>query len=204
MKSRFWDKVASNYDNNTDKVFKSANEKVLTRITKYYNEEYNVLEIGCGTGYFTVEVAKAVKVIDAFDISEKMLQIARAKSEEYKIDNINWILGDIQSLDKQKKYDIILAFNLLLYLEQPKLFIQTVYDRLPEGGYFITVTDCLQEKFRIINPIQKLLSKLGILPRMNFWVIKNLTDMMKQVGFTIVEEENVHTIPVNYFVVARK
>jgi 2-polyprenyl-3-methyl-5-hydroxy-6-metoxy-1,4-benzoquinol methylase len=48
-------------------------------LTKHLNQGQNVLELGCGTGYFTRELAVTGAQITAIDISPDLLEIARAE-----------------------------------------------------------------------------------------------------------------------------
>lgn len=57
----------------------------------------NVLEIACGTGFWTAMAADVAKHILAIDISEKMLAIAKAKSLPNK--RVKFCTGDAYSLD---------------------------------------------------------------------------------------------------------
>lgn len=53
----------------------------------------SILDIGCGTGSFSIHVAKSCQKVYAIDISLPMLSFARAKSVSENLDNIEFIHG---------------------------------------------------------------------------------------------------------------
>ena len=52
-----------------------------------------VMDIGCGTGEFSIAAARNCGSIIAIDISDKMLEYAELKSKRNNINNINYIKG---------------------------------------------------------------------------------------------------------------
>ena len=58
----------------------------------------NVLEVACGTGYWTEKIAKAANMITAVDISDETLEIAREK--RIKGAEVKFIQGDAYNLQE--------------------------------------------------------------------------------------------------------
>lgn len=58
--------------------------------------EDHVVEIGCGVGRITRELANRCAIVDALDVSESMLDLARQHNAE--MANVQWLLGDGSSL----------------------------------------------------------------------------------------------------------
>ncbi len=204
MSTNFWDKQAKKYDKSTNKVFGEANKRIVRNTKKYCDLNMQMLDIGCGTGLLTLPMSKYVKHIDAIDFSEKMLLEAKNNSQQMKVNNIEWINNCIEQVDLNNNYNIITAFNVLLYVDDIEKFLKDVYNRMDDNGYFISVTDCYNEKKSILNPMTRILIRLGVIPKMHFFSVNELTSIIKRAGFSIIEEENVHYSQVNYYVVAKK
>ena len=70
-------------------------------------EELTVIDIGCGTGAFTVHAAKYFKKIIAIDVSPEMLTIAESKAESKGIRNIEFINSGFLQFTPTEQVDII-------------------------------------------------------------------------------------------------
>lgn len=62
-----------------------------------------VLEIACGTGYWTEKIAQTATSILATDIGEKVLEVARAKKISAK--KVTFLLSDLFELNLKSKYE---------------------------------------------------------------------------------------------------
>ncbi len=102
-------------------------------------EKPNILEIGCGGGYFTEYLLKynpGLK-IDALDISLEMIEGAKTRLKEWK-KNINFICEDGSDFLEQcgKSYDLILSsWTVHNFSWQEKIkFFKNILGRLSKGG----------------------------------------------------------------------
>ncbi len=75
--SRFWDRHAKGYAKRPV-ADQTAYEKKLKVTQDYLRPDMDVLELACGTGTTALLHAPFVKHILAIDISDGMLEIARA------------------------------------------------------------------------------------------------------------------------------
>lgn len=72
-----------------------------------------VLEVCSGTGRLTIPLKKAGLDITGLDLSDSMLETARAKASAENLD-LTFLKGDMRSFELDKKYDIIfIPFNSL-------------------------------------------------------------------------------------------
>ncbi len=205
MRTNLWDKLAGGYDKNTEKKYSDANLKTLNASFGYCTAENRVLDFGCGTGVFTLEMAEKVKEVAALDTSAKMLEIARSKADASNIGNIKWLQSSVLDVDfVPETFDIVTAFNILLYLPNKEDCLIKLRELLKPGGVFISVTDCLGEKAPFHNKAALLLSRLGLFPYIEAFTTDGLRTFIESSGFEIVFSENVYTSPPNYFVAARK
>ena len=108
LKSHF-DEMALTYD-------KTALLQFTSQETDFVVEELDlpigssILDIGCGTGRHSIELAKRGYSVTGIDISEKMLDIARAKAAEEKV-KIDWIIDDARGFKSKKKFDGAISFS---------------------------------------------------------------------------------------------
>ena len=77
------------------------------KILKKYFENRNVLEIACGTGYWTETISETSLKIVAVDINNEVLEAAKTKKYGC---NVEFIQDDVYKLDKIKgQYDSLFA-----------------------------------------------------------------------------------------------
>ncbi|MDC3424350.1 methyltransferase domain-containing protein [Aquibacillus sp. 3ASR75-11] len=72
-----------------------------------------VADLGAGNGYFTLPIAKGMeKTVYAVDIEPKMLRMLKEDAVEEQIDNINYVVSDLENiqLDKGLVNKALIAF----------------------------------------------------------------------------------------------
>ena len=110
----------------------------------------SILEYACGSGDMAIALAKDGYTVTAGDISQAMLESAKAKPGS---ELVSWQLQDMCAPSKVwEHYDSAIclcdSFNYLLEDEQVSAFFHNVYQVLKPGGCFIFDThslDRLQE-----------------------------------------------------------
>ncbi len=137
----------------------------VDRSSKYFNNTSRALDLGCAVGRSAFEFAKHFDHVDAIDFSARFIQNAsqlqQTGNKKYQIP----IEGDIHQLktidmdqlglaetahkcvfmqsdacnlnDKFSDYDFIFAGNLIDRLYSPKLFLESIHERLNSGGRLI-------------------------------------------------------------------
>ena len=110
-----------------------------TKLIRQYTSIGSVLDIGCGTGTLSIEMAKSGYEVVATDLSEEMLQIVsyRAKEENVKLEIALYdLLDPIDFL-----FDNIIAsmdvINHLTDLEDVEFGFTNIYNSLKQNGIFI-------------------------------------------------------------------
>ncbi|MDN3689820.1 class I SAM-dependent methyltransferase [Cyclobacterium jeungdonense] len=78
------------------------------------NPNASILDIGCGTGNFSIHFAKSFQKVYALDISPPMLSFARAKSNLLNLHNIDYIHGGYLNykLPDNSIYGVISSLSL--------------------------------------------------------------------------------------------
>lgn len=200
----YWNERAADYDRNVMGIYEDAYRKTFEKSAAYCKENDELLEIACGTGILTLQLAKIVKNVIAVDISEDMIAKLREKAgSEY--ENIRIIHGDVFSPDLDgRKFDLVAAYNLLLYIEDLDAMLARIHRLLKSGGFFVSATDCMggidspeiEEKKRRVES--------GQLSYVGFFTEKELRESLERAGFEVLESENLHGPLPNQFIAAKR
>ena len=73
---------AKRYDRGIKLITWGNNRKIKEKITSWVSENDRILEIGIGTGTLAILCAERGAHVTGFDISSKMLEIAKLKIKE--------------------------------------------------------------------------------------------------------------------------
>ena len=101
------------------------------------NPGKKVLELACGSGEITHQLANAGYEMTALDLSSEMIERAKEKDIEHKI---QFYVQNMLDLSQFSIFDTILclcdSFNYLLENEEVTTFFEQVSSHLHEGGLF--------------------------------------------------------------------
>lgn len=121
-----------------------------------------ILELCSGSGRLTIPLAKEGLKITGVDNSKTMLEEAKIKTKNEKLE-ISFILADIRNLDLTKKFDLIfIPFNSIHHLyDNQDLFdtIKVVEKHLKDNGLFIF--DCYNPNIQYITEAEKGKNKIA-------------------------------------------
>ena len=97
-----------------------------------------VVEIGCGVGRLTRELATRAAHVDAIDVSERMLDLAREYNPH--LVNVRWLLGDGESLAGIADASADVCFSHVVFQHIPDPAVTLGYVRemgrvLVDGGW---------------------------------------------------------------------
>jgi peptidoglycan/xylan/chitin deacetylase (PgdA/CDA1 family)/2-polyprenyl-3-methyl-5-hydroxy-6-metoxy-1,4-benzoquinol methylase len=111
-----------------------------------------VLEIGAGTGIFTMDIARNCTEVVAADISGNMLDLLKEKATAEGIANIRTLKGNVETMELEGSFSLACAFSSLEYLADLSAFLIRLAQHIEPGGcvYFITARSSL---FRLFTQI---------------------------------------------------
>jgi ubiquinone/menaquinone biosynthesis C-methylase UbiE len=105
------------------------------------NKEQTVLDIGCGAGIFSAEMAKVAKKAYGMDYSETNIRAVRNRYSAIK--NLEFKVGDATKLPFEDNYfDAILATELIEHVEDDNAFVRECQRVLKKGGVLAVTTPC--------------------------------------------------------------
>lgn len=135
-----YNKFANIYDElMKDVSYEDWSKYIISILNKYNKNPKTILEMACGTGNLTKELAKNAFNITAFDMSDSMLSVAYDKL--YMYNNVRLLNQNMINFDLNKKYDLIIAvcdsINYIIEPENLKNTFMNVFEHLDENGIFI-------------------------------------------------------------------
>ncbi|MFN2262313.1 MAG: class I SAM-dependent methyltransferase [Psychroflexus sp.] len=121
-----------------------------------------ILELCCGSGRLTIPLAKDGLNICGVDNSKSMLEKAKLKAKNEKLE-IDFIEADIRTLELHNKYDVIfIPFNSIHHLYQNQDLFDTlnvIKKHLKENGLFLF--DCYNPNIHYIVAAEKELNEIA-------------------------------------------
>jgi 2-polyprenyl-3-methyl-5-hydroxy-6-metoxy-1,4-benzoquinol methylase len=206
---KIFDMSANTYDKTEEKRFEPIHIKTLENTEKYLNGRDIVLDYGCGTGTKALELAGKVTKVYGIDISSKMIEVAKRKAAERRIENVDFAQATLfdESYAKES-FDVILASAILHLLENRREVMQRITQLLKPGGLFISATTCLGEKMTFEMKFKflpfLLLSKTGLVPPIKRFRFSELQDLIATGNLQIVERKKFYHQLSFYFFAAKK
>ena len=112
-------------------------------IGDYVKEGETVVDVGCGPGFFSIDMAKLVgkkgKVI-AVDLQEKMLKHVRKKALKHGMaERMDFHQCESDRIGLNRKADFILAVYIVHETPSPLRFFVEIKGLLKDGGYLLVV-----------------------------------------------------------------
>lgn len=136
----YWNKAALEFDAYYQEE-KDALRRAIDKIfRKGMKERFNltlqecrrvdgkrVLDIGCGTGRMSLELAKRGAKVTGIDFSQTMLDMATAVARQSGLeDRCTFVLDDFTKHVFKEKFDISLALGLFDYTKEPEVFLRKI------------------------------------------------------------------------------
>ena len=114
VQRRIWDRAADNYRDLPIPDFEA--NSFLKRLAEAITPDCSMrtLDVGCGSGIYSMALAPLVGKAVGVDISPRMIQFARARSEGLHLENtdfqcMSWPEADIDALGFRGAFDIVFA-----------------------------------------------------------------------------------------------
>ena len=136
--ARFWDWVSVKYDEIADQQVGKFLRPTMLKFLGMEGSLGNVLEIGCGTGYFTEELAQHASRLTAIDISEGMLAHVRERMKGYP--HVTIVSMDCMKTSfAHATFDTIFMGSVFHLLEDPARALRELRRILKPGGSLLIV-----------------------------------------------------------------
>ena len=144
-----------------------------------------VLELGCGTGSFTRELARSGAEIVAIDVSPELLEIAKLNCS---VPNVRFQIQNAYSLSySEAVFDSVVGSSVLHHLEITDA-LREIYRVLKIGGaIYFTEPNMLNPQIAIQKNVPWIKRKLGDSPDETAFFRWPLRRLLKRTGFRDVQ-----------------
>lgn len=129
-------------------------------IESHFEHDYrpeHALDFGCGTGRLILPLARKAKLATGVDVSQNMLNEAKANASAMRIDNVNFMLSDDWLKQVQPgQYDFVNSYIVLQHINESRglFFFEKLVEAVAENGIGalqITFENRKTAKERFIN-----------------------------------------------------
>ena len=163
----------------------SLARSVCDVLPEIYPEQ--ILELGSGTGQLTRLLVDQFPdvLIDAVDLSEKMVEYSRKKFKRFP--QATWIQGDAQTYRATDPYPLIVSSAALHWISDLKKTFENIYRCLEKDGFFslgMMLSGTLKELLAVRQEIAPGKTPPSALPS-----LKKLTDTLHAAGFKILRKK---------------
>jgi len=161
------------------KILTYINKMIIEKLDEWYSKYYDpenievktiekevdiknkkILEIGCGTGRITRQIAKKAKEVIAIDHNKEIIKYCKKKYKKLK--NVNFLYEDIEKLKiKSQDFDIIISGWVgIYYAKNIEILIKNLYKLLNKNGKLIIIEAYHESEYiKILNIIKPRESK---------------------------------------------
>lgn len=138
-----FDQEASEYDtwyqSNLGKFVDQVETELAFSLFKPEGE-MKILDVGCGTGNFSIKLAEMGCKVIGIDKSEKMLEEAKRKAEMKGL-NIEFLNMDVYDIElSDESFDGVFSMAAFEFIKRPKKAYDEMYRVLKKGGYLLIGT----------------------------------------------------------------
>jgi malonyl-CoA O-methyltransferase len=186
--ARNFSQCASTYDRYAQ-VQRIAAAKLLDKVKE--NGFRSILEIGCGTGNYTLLLRNKFKHagLKAIDISEAM--VARAR-EKLKDSEVEFVICDAEEIEFQESFDLVTSNGCLQWFTDLRAAIQRYRMSLSKGGV-ISFSIFGPKTYRELNTALRRSLKEYSVPASRFPEAAEIKDILRENFQGIDLEEDIYT-----------
>ena len=160
-------------------------QRRVKMLTSHLKTGDKVLEIGCGTGYFTREIVKTGALVTAIDISPELLDIAKQEIIE---SNVHFMIDNAYELSfGDHTFDSVVGSSVLHHLEPEKAIRELFRVLKPGGSFYFTEPNMMNPQIALQKNIPALKRRLGDSPDETAFFRWPLKKLMQKTGFTAIE-----------------
>jgi malonyl-CoA O-methyltransferase len=176
--------AAETYDRHARPQLSLA-RSVCDVLPEIYPEQ--ILELGCGTGQLTRLLVDQFPdvLIDAVDLSKKMVEYSRKKFKRFP--QVTWIQGDAQTYRAADSYPLIVSSAALHWVSDLRKTFDNIFQCLEKDGFFslgMMLNGTLKELLAVRSEIAPEKTPPSALPS-----LEDLVAQLHAAGFKILRKK---------------
>jgi len=188
--SEYFNRIAHQYDG----WYRTKTGKYVDRTEKWLvfsmmrTKSGKALDLGCGTGNYTLELLKRGFDVVGLDASDGMLEVARSKG-------LNCIKGDAYALPFQdRSFDLVLSVTMFEFIHEPERVLREIHRVLTPGGEVIIGTMNGRSAWFVFKRLKSLFVETAY-RYARFYTPKELEELLEGAGFKEIESAGVIFFP---------
>ena len=128
------------------------------------HENHTLLDVGAGSGFFTIPMAKKTKeIVYALDFDSRMLNVISEKAIKEDLQNIKLIESTIEALSlEDESIDFVMASLILHEVESLSKVLSKLYEVTKIGGHLLCLEYEKDEKIIEGPPMDIRISSTGL------------------------------------------
>ncbi len=144
-----------------------------------------ILDLGCGTGQLTEQIAQSGAFVQGIDSSLSMISTAKVNYP-----HINFAAADARSFQVEEPLDAVFSNAVLHWIKQPEAAINCVEKALKPGGRFVAEFGGKGNVGAIVRALLSVLSEIGQLEpeALNPWYFPSIGEyagLLEKQGFDV-------------------
>lgn len=180
----FWDRWARRYDR-TMRADRDIYGRILHRMKKKLNRNMTVLELACGTGILSVQLAGSVKMLEATDFSEEMIKQAKRKCHSARL---HFSVQDATALPyAPAAFDAVVISNALHIMPSPEKALAEIRRVLKPDGLLLAPT--FTAAGSVLGRMKIRIMELSGFRVFHKWSPQGYLDFLRANGFTVTDSK---------------
>ncbi|MFC1915662.1 class I SAM-dependent methyltransferase [Chloroflexota bacterium] len=138
-KEEYWSRFANTFDENQRYIVGGAVQQAIMERLSGESDLGELIELGCGAGFYTKVLATNASHVMATDLSDEMLAIARTQLKD--LQNVTVEKADCgNTACPDGRFSSVFMANLIHVIENSSIVLQESYRILNEGGLLLIVS----------------------------------------------------------------
>jgi len=183
-------------------------------------EGIDVLDVGCGSGYALIHLAKMFpdSNFTGYDLLPEAIDRGRERAMENGLTNIRFESMDASAIDDRQRFDLITTFDAVHDQADPARVLSNIHTALRDDGvYFMQdIKGSSHVEKNMDNPLAPFLYTVSCTHCMTvslaqggkglgaMWGKELACEMLKEAGFCEIEVKELPHDPINYYYIIRK